>query len=206
MREAELFGENLVLRRKITTEYGKNKIYIEDTITNEGFRAEPMMLLYHMNVGYPLLSEKCEIILPTKNVIPRDETAAKHTADWNRMRAPKDEEPESVFLHEMASDENGNTFAAIVNKEIGIGLKIEYNTKELPYFMQWKSIASGDYVLGLEPANSSVYGKLYHIEEQNLHRMEPQAAETKQIVLTFLTGAQLEEVKKEAEDLAGRGV
>ena len=31
MREAELFGENLVLRRRVTTRYGENKIYIEDT-------------------------------------------------------------------------------------------------------------------------------------------------------------------------------
>ena len=26
--------------------------------------------------------------------------------------------------------------------------------------MEWKSTASGDYVIGLEPANSSVYGRL----------------------------------------------
>lgn len=57
MREAELFGENLTLRRTITTRYGENRICIEDEITNEGFRREPMMLLYHMNVGYPLLCE-----------------------------------------------------------------------------------------------------------------------------------------------------
>ncbi len=201
MREAELFGENLVLRRKITTRYGQNKICIEDEITNEGFRPEPMMLLYHINAGYPLLCEESEIIIPTKNVIPRDETAASHAGSFHRMEPPRDNEPEDVFLHEMASDPEGNTFAAIINKELGIGLKIEYNLKELPYFMQWKSVASGDYVVGLEPANSSVYGKPYHIKENNLHRMEPMASEKKRIVLSFLTGRQLDEVKDEAKEL-----
>lgn len=203
MREAELFGENLVLRRKITTQYGKNRICIEDEIINEGFRREPMMLLYHMNVGYPLLCEDSEIIIPTKKVVPRDETAASNIDNWNKMEFPKDNQPEYVFLHEMAADQEGNTFAAIINKKLGIGLKIEYNSLELPYFMQWKSIASGDYVVGLEPANSSVYGKPYHMKEGSLHQIDSFATEKKKIVLTFLTGENLEEVKKEAEVLAG---
>lgn len=201
MREAELFGENLVLRRKITTLYGQNRICIEDEITNEGFRTEPMMLLYHMNVGYPLLCEDSEIVIPTRKVTPRDETAAMNVMGWNKMEAPKDNEPEYVFLHEMAADKEGNTFAAIINEGLGIGLKIEYNLRELPYFMQWKSIASGDYVVGLEPANSSVYGKPYHIREGSLHQMKPFTSEKKRIVLTFLEGEQLKQIKRETKNL-----
>lgn len=197
MREAELFGENLVLRRKITTQYGENKICIEDEIINEGFCKEPMMLLYHINVGYPFLCEDSEIIIPTRKVIPRDEAAASNMNNWNRMESPKDGEPEYVFLHEMEADQEGNTFAAIINKNLGIGIKIEYNVLELPYFMQWKSIASGDYVVGLEPANSSVYGKPYHIKENSLYEIEPFAVEKKKITLTFLTGDKLDEIIKE---------
>lgn len=201
MREAELFGENLVVRRKIMTRYGDNRICIEDKVINEGFRAEPMMLLYHMNIGYPLLDEAAQIILPTKRVVPRDEAAAPHVKEWNRMEAPKDHEPEYVFLHEMAADKEGNTFAAIINRELEIGIKIEYNVNELPYFMQWKSIAPGDYVIGLEPANSSVYGRPYHEKNKDLHRIEPLSEEKKRIVLAFLTGRQIDEVEQEAEDL-----
>lgn len=199
MREAELFGENLVLRREITTCYGENRICIEDEITNEGFRREPMMLLYHINVGYPLLCEDSEILIPTRKVTPRDKAASSNAAAFNRMEAPKDNEPEYVFLHEMEADQEGNTFAAVVNKKLGIGLKVEYNVSELPYFMQWKSIASGDYVVGLEPANSSVYGRPYHMKEDSLHMIEPFATEKKRIVLTFLSGAELDEVRREAE-------
>ena len=49
MREAELFGENMVLKRKITTSWPGKEILIEDTIENQGFREEPAMLLYHFN-------------------------------------------------------------------------------------------------------------------------------------------------------------
>lgn len=201
MREAELFGENLTLRRTITTRYGENRICIEDEITNEGFRREPMMLLYHMNVGYPLLCEDSEILIPTRKVTPRDEPAASNEVYFNRMEPPRDNETEYVFLHEMAADPEGNTFAAVLNRKLGIGLRVDYNVKELPYFMQWKSVASGDYVMGLEPANSSVYGRPYHIERNSLHEMEPFATEHKKIVLTFLSGRELETAVREAEEL-----
>lgn len=205
MREAELFGENLVLRRKIKTVFPEKSLIIENEIENQSWREEPLMLLYHFNAGYPLLSEESEIVLPSIKVIPRDETAAPHTDNWSRMEMPRDGEPEYVFLHELAADEEGNTFAALINKSLGLGLKISYNKKYLPYFMQWKSLASGDYVIGLEPANSSVYGRLWHEERQDLHTIAPFEKETMTFTLTVLEGEEeLEAVKKEAEELKRR--
>lgn len=201
MREAELFGENMVLRRKISTVFPGNTILLEDTIENQSFRREPMMLLYHCNVGWPLLGEACEIVLPTRKVIPRDADAAPHTADYSRMEEPLDNEPEYVFLHELAADDRGNTFAAVINPAQNLGIRISFNVKELPYFMQWKSRASGDYVIGLEPANSSVYGRLYHEKRGDLHMMEPQSVEKKKLAFTFLEGEELNKVKEEARRL-----
>ena len=201
MREAELFGENMVLRRKITTVFPGKSIVLEDAIENQSFRREPMMLLYHCNVGWPLLGEDCEIVLPTRNVIPRDADAAPHAEHYNHMEAPLDNEPEYVFLHELAADENGETFAAVINPTQNLGIRISFNVRELSYFMEWKSRASGDYVIGLEPANSSVYGRLYHEERGDLHMMEPQSVETKKLVFTFLGGKELDAVKEEARRL-----
>ena len=47
IREAELFGENLLLHRTITTVYGSASIEICDEIRNEAFRDEPLLLMYH---------------------------------------------------------------------------------------------------------------------------------------------------------------
>lgn len=201
MREAELFGENMVLRRSIKTAFQVPEICIKDRITNEGFRDETMMLLYHFNVGYPLLSEACEIVLPTKEVIPRDAAAAEHVDGWSKMEKPSDNEPEYVFLHKLASDKDGNTFAAVINESLGIGIKLQFHQKYLPYFMQWKSIASGDYVVGLEPANSSVLGKKYHLERGDLHTLRPFETEEIELRLRFLSGEELQLVKEEAARL-----
>ena len=201
MREAELFGENMVLRRKITTVFPGKSIVLEDTIENQSFRKEPMMLLYHCNVGWPLLGEDCEMLSANKKGDSPDADAAPHTENYSRMESPLDNEPEYVFLHELAADGNGETFAAVINPVQNLGIRISFNVKELPYFMEWKSRASGDYVIGLEPANSSVYGRLYHEERGDLHMMAPQSVETKKLVFTFLEGEELEQIKEEARYL-----
>lgn len=201
MREAELFGENMILRRSIETTFGVPEIVIKDCITNESFREETMMLLYHFNVGYPFLNEDCEIILPTKEVIPRDDVAEKQIGLWSKMEKPADNEPECVFIHELSADKEGNTFAAVINERLGIGIKIQFNQKYLPYFMQWKSVASGDYVIGLEPANSSVLGKTYHLEKGDLHMLNPFETENIELRLSFLEGKEIKKVKEEALQL-----
>lgn len=188
MREAELFGENMVLRRTIETILGGKSIVIRDEIENESFRSEPTMLLYHFNIGFPLLSERTRLIVPTISVTPRDDVSASNVEHWSVMEAPRAGEPEHVFIHELATDDEGNTFAAVFNEDLNIGLKIQFNQKYLPYFMQWKSLASGDYVLGLEPSNSSVYGKKFHLENDTQHRLGSFCKESTELRITMLEG------------------
>ena len=188
MREAELFGENMVLRRTIETRLGSNSILVTDEIENQAFRPEPLMLLYHCNMGYPFLDETCEQVLPVKQVTGREAFAEQHVDRWNWMDEPKPNEPEYVFLHDMSEDESGTTMAMVVNHGRKLALCLEFNRKNLPYFMEWKSMASGDYALGLEPSNSSVYGKPYHISQDKVHYLQPFEKEVNQIRFTVLEG------------------
>jgi len=93
-----------------------------------------------------------------------------------------------VFIHDMQSDDKLDTMVLVANHELDIGLTIEFNQKNLPYFMEWKSMASGDYVLGLEPSNSSVYGKLHHIENNTVHYLEPFEKETNVLKFSVIEG------------------
>lgn len=188
MREAALFGENMVLRREISSVYGSRSITVTDEIENESYREEPMMLLYHINMGYPFLDENTKLYIPTRSVTARDKDGEGHEGEYDRMDAPKDNEPEYVFIHDLITDEEGNTEVLVVNRELGLGLKLSYNTAYLPYFMEWKSTASGDYVIGLEPSNSSVYGRPYHEKQGNVHKLAPFAKEKNILNFTVLDG------------------
>ena len=190
MREAELFGENLLLRRSITSRYGESEIRLVDEVVNEGFREEPMMLMYHCNMGFPFLREGVRLILPTEKVTPREEVSAGHQEGWAVMDAPRDNEPEYVFLHQLRAGENGETFAAVVDDEREIAFELCFNRGQLPYFMEWKSTASGDYVIGLEPSNSAVYGRGYHEERGDLHRLPAQGCERVELIFRVHEGAE----------------
>ena len=188
MREAALFGENMVLRRRVETVYGTKTVTLTDEFQNQAYRDEPLMLLYHINLGWPFLDESLRLYLPTRSVTPRDEASRGHEGEYDRMDPPKENEPEYVFIHDMKTDAAGATCAIAVNEALGLGLAIRWNTKNLPRFMQWKSTASGDYVIGLEPANSSVFGRPWHEERNSVHTLAPFATETNEIAFTVLSG------------------
>ncbi len=192
IREAELFGENLLLHRRIETWLGSPEIVVTDTIRNEAFREEPVMVMYHCNLGYPFLREGTRLILPTKKVTARDAVSQEHIGEYAVMDPPKDNEEEYVYLHDLCADEKGRTFAAAVNEDCMTGLVIGFSREELPFFGQWKSTASGDYVMGLEPGNAAVYGRKYHEEQGTLPMLPPQAE--KEITLRFSVVTGKEEI------------
>lgn len=200
MREAELFGENLVLTREIRTTYGSRSFTIWDEICNEGFREEPMLLLYHVNIGYPLLDEGTRIVMATRRVTPRDGQAAGHEDRWDVMDAPKACEPEYVFIHEPLPDDEGKCIVGVVNDRLGLGLRLEYNGVDLPYFMEWKSTASGDYALGLEPANASVFGRAFHEERGDMPVLSQFRAQRNELEFAVLDGR--EDIERLERDVA----
>ncbi len=88
MRETSMFHENLVLHRTITSLEGENKLVIEDKINNQGYEDNPLMLLYHMNLGFPLISEESRLEAPILHTLPRDEEAQKGIESFDRFEAP----------------------------------------------------------------------------------------------------------------------
>jgi galactose mutarotase-like enzyme len=154
VRQAKLFGENLVLTRSISTELGSRTVSVTDTVTNEGFAAQPHMVLYHMNLGWPLLDENSSLSIPGSTPVPRDEQAARGAASWDSFAAPEIGFSEQVFRHDFNT--RGPVEARLSNPDLGLSLSIRFDTSELPGLFQWKMLGAGEYVLGIEPANCTV--------------------------------------------------
>lgn len=76
VRESRVFGPNLMLRRTVSARLGEPNLRVEDEVENEGFRPEPLMLLYHVNLGWPLLDKTARLLGPGAAPEPRDEEAA----------------------------------------------------------------------------------------------------------------------------------
>lgn len=189
MRESHLFGTNLVLRRTIRSVYGSGKIEIIDEVENQTAEEADLMLMYHCNFGYPFLQPGTRLVLPSKSVRGREEWSQEHLAQWQTIGEPIDCETEYVYIHELAEDVNGNSFAAIVNDQLGFGVRLDFDRHVQPHFMEWMSMKTGDYVVGLEPSNSSVYGRKYHEAQGTMHKIAPFARETYRLSFTILKDA-----------------
>ena len=159
VREAYLFGENIELNRRYVTRYGQKSVYIYDEVKNEGYKDEPISCCFHFNIGYPVVSEDSEIIIPYESYETGNEESATTNAIQKMMRCekPQDSFVENVYFHKMKADHKGNTVVAVFNKKRKLGVAIHFNINELPRITEWKLMQSGSYVLGLEPSN--IHGK-----------------------------------------------
>lgn len=182
--EAEIFQKKLVLNRHILCSLSENKIIIRDTVINQGDTESPLMLLYHMNMGYPLLSEQAELKIPSVHVTPRNARAAEGLDGWNKITEPISGFEEQCYYHQFR--EKG--FAAIYNPKIGKGLKISFDPHTLKYFTQWKMMGIRDYVLGLEPGNCLPDGRKAMRENGTLEFIAPGEEKQFQITLSMIEG------------------
>jgi hypothetical protein len=156
MRQTRLFGENLVLRRRISTALGSSKLRIEDTIANEGFEPWPHMLLYHINLGFPLVGPSTRLNVDSTEVVPRDDAAKPGLDQWSEFQTPTAGYSEQVFRHQPQAADNGVAQASVENPDLGLTLQLSFDQQALPYLFQWKMMGQGAYVLGVEPANCGV--------------------------------------------------
>ena len=188
MRQAGLFRENMVLKRTVETYMGERTVMIRNTVINEGIREEPLMIMFHVNVGFPVLSGNAELFIPTKRVYPMSERAKELPEAWSALTEPSDEETETVYVHEMLSDSAGMTHACVYNPVIKLGLGVSFRTDTLPKLLEWRSMGSTDYVLGLQPTNCFAAGRTF--EEQNGALVRIAAGESKDfdVQLTVLDG------------------
>lgn len=185
IRESAVFGENITLTREICSRLGENALSITDTVENGGFEREPFMLLYHFNFGFPLLDKDTKLVLPEGTVAARDAVAKEGIKSCRNFSDPVHGYSEQVFYHTLHAAEDGTVLVRLKNEKLeqGIEVVLSYNQKELPYFIQWKQMGEGDYVLGLEPATGFPEGRSKARERGELAFLEP--GEVKSFRLTL---------------------
>ena len=177
--DARLFSHQLVLEREYVCPINENVIYMTDKIKNIGSCDTPLQVLYHCNMGYPLLSENAEVKIPAIDVEPRNEHAASDIENCLKMHKPQKGYEEMCFYHKMS----GDVCVSVFNKDINKGLNMRYNADNLKAFTEWKMLGEYDYVLGLEPGNCYPDGRDVMREKGMLEFLKP--GEEKIFKITF---------------------
>ncbi len=155
VEDSELFGKDLLFRRTVKTKLNSEDVMIEDTLFNRGTRDEEYCLLYHVNLGYPMLSEGVTVYAEEETMLPRTQWAAERVSDRMTFTdAVPNEEERCYFVR------HKTPCISARNERLGKKFTLRYSQDSLPCFVQWDSAASGDYALGLEPATTFLDEKL----------------------------------------------
>ena len=177
-----LFARKLRLHREIRVSLNDNSFNIIDTIENAGDTKQPFEILYHMNMGYPLLDEDSIVKIPADSVRGRDELAQGDVGIWNQMCKPEPGYVERCFYHTFTQDAK----ASIFQPKLGQGLEISFDCKELDCFTEWKMMGYRDYVLGLECGNCYPDGRDVMRQTGILKFLEPGESKTYTVQIRML--------------------
>lgn len=177
MRETDVFGADLLLRRRITLPMGETVVSVEDEIINGGFAPAPVMILYHVNLGYPVVADGARLLAPPADVVPRDEAARAGLGESTRFPPPQDGFEEQVFHHGLHHPEAEQASISVVNPGFeptgGIALTVTWDPRQLPRLWQWRMLGPGMYLTGLEPANCGLAGRAAERDDGSLEVLEP---------------------------------
>jgi len=149
MTDSALFGQHLKLTRTIETAHASGAVEITDKIRNAGFASQKICLLYHINIGYPMPDLGAKICAVPLSSRGRTAFAQENLADCFNIGAPVDGGEEQVFYHTLKEG-----VVSLENAAVKKRFTVAYDPAALPHLIEWKSMVSGDYALGIEPSTT----------------------------------------------------
>jgi Domain of unknown function (DUF4432) len=191
--QTAVFGENLVLTRRIEAALGGSTITVDDRVENRGYRPTPHMLLYHYNFGYPLLDEGAELLVPSRAIVHAVHGDLRAQGVGHRLQGPpKPDFSEQVYEHDVVAGPDGMASALLINPALGAGgcgVRLDYDRAALPCLIEWQCLQSGLYVLGIEPSTNHVRGRRFAEERGELMFLEHGETRHYRTRLSVLDGA-----------------
>ncbi len=189
--EARIFGSKLRLETTIETTVGSSQIIVRDTVTNLSAAAGDYELLYHINIGVPLLEPGAKVAVPLKKLAPRDATTATDLPTWNLYGPETPGSTEVCFFMEPTGDASGNTQVVLHNAKGTQGMRLKFNLRQLPCFALWKNreAARDGYVTGLEPATNFPNTKSFEKQHGRVVALAPGESRTHELELEPLADA-----------------
>ncbi|MEL7336602.1 MAG: DUF4432 family protein, partial [Planctomycetota bacterium] len=217
--ESQMFVKRLHLRSRVRVYAGGRDVEILDDVSGELSTPQTMQMLYHINIGSPILEENARIVAPIARLTPKDDhaaqdmtsdtaTASGNADDWSRIPAPTTGYSERVFFVEPQADDGDRTRIMLKNADGDAGMGISYGTKQLPHFVVWKNpgaIADG-YVVGLEPATNLPNRHSFEKQHGRVVMLEDDTPYAIRLTLHVLNNAESVSAFEDQIKLLGDGV
>jgi hypothetical protein len=183
LNDAAFFGTQLSIFRKYSLYHDMPSLNIHDVIINMGDTPAPLMLLYHFNLGYPLVREGTKLYASGRTYA-RDAAARAGLDTWDTYDAPSAGYAEQVFYHHLRRDFAGH--AEVLIGTDALALHLQWEAASLPCFTQWKNTRQRQYVNGIEPGNCVPEGRNAARKAGRLQMLAPGETVETYLCLTVL--------------------
>lgn len=184
--QAAVYGEQLLLSRRIEADLGGASIRVRDTVTNVGHTPVSHMLLYHCNLGYPLLDEGSELLVPARTTTT---SYGVPVSGYRVMGPPVANATEACFEHDLIADAEGIVPSALVNRRLGMGMAVVSRLAQLPFLTVWRMLGEGEYGVALEPSTNRDAGRWDARDRGELQVLAPEEARAYDLAFEGLVGA-----------------
>jgi hypothetical protein len=184
--QAAVFGEQLLLRRRIETRIGASWLRIHDVVENVGHNRTPHMYLYHCNVGWPVVDDGAEIVVPARSTWSTYPAAMD---GYRLLTAPVSGVTESCYEHDMVADDDGLVACAVVNEALRLGVYQRYPLAQLHHHQAWRMLGEDTYAVALEPTTNRDAGRWDAKERGELIELQPGETRTYDLEMGALDGA-----------------
>jgi hypothetical protein len=173
--ETSVFGERLRLTSVLSTQAGSSEFAIHDTVTNIGGASAEAEMLYHCNLGTPLLGEGSTFHTAAERVVPRNARAVEGLDSWETFQGPTTGYAEQVYFVAPVSDESGKGLAVLRSPDRQTAVALRFETTTLPWFTLWKNTQAAEdgYCCGLEPSSSLPNNREFEREQGRVLTLQP---------------------------------
>ena len=146
--QAMSFVSALRLRRRIEIPVGSQSIKLCDVVRNVGSNPVTHMLLYHFNLGFPMVGPGSTLTLGGDSCVWQSETHDPIAP----FPPPENNARNLLSVYEHASKIGKVT---IENAQSDLQLDISYPSEQLPYCQMLRVAEKGIYGIGVEPCTAA---------------------------------------------------
>jgi len=204
VHQSAVFGESLLLRRRVEARVGASAFEIHDVVENVGHTPSSHMFLYHCNVGFPVVDESSELLVPSRRTTTDYGVPVE---GYQIMSAPLRGATEACFEHELIAEPGGTVPAALVNRSRALGVYQVFRIAQLPHHTVWRMMGEGTYALALEPSTNRDAGRPDARQRGELQWLEPGEARRYDLEIGALAGqAPIDEFAARVSRLAAQAV
>jgi hypothetical protein len=184
--QTAIFGEHLLLQRRIEARIGESRFTIHDVVENVGHHPTTHMFLYHCNAGFPVVDAGSELLVPASR------TTTDYGVPIEGYRTLSDPIPsftEACFEHELVAEPDGLVPVAVVNRSLGLGAYQVFRIDQLGHHTVWRMMGEDTYALAMEPSTNRDAGRWDARKRGELQVLAPGETRSYDLEIGALDGA-----------------